>query len=43
MIWWHKHILRHKVTKSRVTIPLWASILDRGILYKCECGKDWAR
>lgn len=41
MIWWHKKVLKHEVTESRVSVGMFDS--SRGILYKCECGKVWAK
>jgi hypothetical protein len=41
MIWWHKW-RKHTVEECRVSVPMW-DISAKGILYKCSCGKDWAK
>ena len=41
MKWWH-WVRKHQMTVSRVTVPMWDPSA-RGLLWKCECGKTWAK
>lgn len=42
MHWIHKYVLRHEVTHRRCTVPVWDST-SRGDLFRCACGRRWAR
>lgn len=41
MIWWHRRVLGHRVSGMNVSVPAWG--WARGELYRCECGKVWAK
>lgn len=40
MIWWHRH-RGHRVQARKVSVGLGDS--SKGLLYRCECGKVWAK
>lgn len=40
MIWWHRVVLKHAQTRTRVTVPMYDP--GQGILVRCSCLKVWA-
>lgn len=42
MIWWHEYVLKHKMFKRRVSVPIFDPSA-KGILVDCQCGKSWAK